>query len=33
MAAALLAVAAEGRTKVRSAGPLPAAELDPAVVA
>ncbi|WP_159619530.1 arsenate reductase ArsC [Arthrobacter zhaoguopingii] len=33
MAAALLAVEARGRIKVRSAGSMPAAELDPAVVA
>lgn len=32
MAAALLTVEAKGRIKVRSAGSLPAAELDPAVV-
>ena len=33
MAAALLTVEAKGRIRVRSAGSLPAAELDPAVVA
>jgi arsenate reductase len=32
MAAALLTIEAKGRIRVRSAGSLPAAEIDPAVV-